>query len=178
MIDRGVVKLTRLNKDGNEMILSLRSTGWIGGTASAILHRPHFVTAVTLTECHLLRVPLGVFLDLAKKNSDFCWHLHQQHSIDCYDQLDQLVGLRYLTAKQRLERLICELIRAMNVNESQKFVRLRLPLKYWEVAQLIGVTPEHLSRVLKRAEEERTILRENGSLIVTDIQKLYRASDF
>jgi CRP-like cAMP-binding protein len=50
-------------------------------------------------------------------------------------------------------------------------------LKQWEVAQLLGITPEHLSRLIKQMEKEGIIGRENGWLIIRNPKKLSRSGE-
>ena len=178
LIDQGVVKLIRLAESGQEMIVGLRTPGCALGTASAIVRKPHSVTATTLSACRLRKIPLDVFLDLARNNQQFCWHLHQVHSREVYDQADQLVGIKYLSARQRLEQLLQQLILAMGIDELQKPVMLPLLLKHWEIAQMIGITPEHLSRVLKQLQEEGIMRRDNGSIMIYDLRQLYHPISF
>jgi len=53
----------------------------------------------------------------------------------------------------------------MQLKLSNNEMRLQMPLKHWEVAELIAVTPEHLSRVLRQMETEGILRREKGWLI-------------
>src|ERR1700742_2512059 len=72
-IDRGLIKLTHLCAGGEELIVDLRSSGWILGAASAIIRQPLNVSAVTLTTCHLRRISKGTFLSLLDTDPQFCW---------------------------------------------------------------------------------------------------------
>jgi CRP-like cAMP-binding protein len=56
-------------------------------------------------------------------------------------------------------------------------MKIRPPLKYWEIAQLIGVTPEHLSRILKQIKREGIIKEEAGHIIVPDVRKIESRDD-
>ena len=53
----GAVKTVRQEAD-RDVITSLRLPGWLLGAASAILRRPHAVTAVALVECDLRAIRL------------------------------------------------------------------------------------------------------------------------
>jgi CRP-like cAMP-binding protein len=177
LVDKGLIKLTRLNEDGQEMITSLRSTGSILGAATAIVHKPHPVTAMTLTRCFLRRISLEDFFHLVRTDDNFCWYLHRSHSLEVHQQASQLIRMKYLSARQRLEQLVWQLLEAIDAGRQDGPVRLHLPLKYWEIAQLIGITPEHLSRVLKQIQDDGIMSRENGSLIITDIEGLRDSLD-
>ena len=51
-----------------------------------------------------------------------------------------------------------------------KEVKLQTPLKHREIAELIAVTPEQLSRLLKGMEEDGLLRREKGWLILRDVR--------
>lgn len=177
LIDWGIVKLTRITEDGREMIVGLRSRGSLLGAASVIVQRPHSTTAVTLTDCSLYCVDRDTFLDLVRTDSQFGWHLQETHSREVHDQALQLMGFRCLSARQRFELLMRQLTSIMDLDTRQSPLRVSLPLKHWEIAQLIGVTPEHFSRVLKQLKREGIMYRNNGTLIITDYQSLYSTID-
>jgi len=51
-------------------------------------------------------------------------------------------------------------------------VNLIFPLKHKELAQMVAVTPEHLSRLLKQLERDGIIKREKGLLVMNNSQSL------
>jgi CRP-like cAMP-binding protein len=178
LIEFGLIKLFRLGQDGQELIVGLRSAGWILGAASVIIRKSHPVTAVTLTNCRIRRIPAHTFLTLLNSDAELSWHLHQEHCQEIYNQFSQLVGLGCMSARHRLEHLLWQLTSALEPDESQKEIRLELPLKYWEIAELIAITPQYLSRVLKQLQEEGIINREKGGIVVSSPHKLWHAVDF
>jgi CRP-like cAMP-binding protein len=181
LIDDGLVKLIRTGNDGEEMILGLRSRGSILGVASMIVQKPYQVTAITLSICQLRRMPLKALFDIAETDPHMNWLLHQAQSREVYEQVGHLAGWLHLSARQRFEQFMWELASGVEPNDEtirRKPIRLRLPLRLWEVAQFIGVTPEHLSRILKQVEEEGIIHRQDGCLIILDLQGLYHATDY
>ncbi|HEX8776158.1 MAG TPA: Crp/Fnr family transcriptional regulator [Pyrinomonadaceae bacterium] len=173
LIERGLVKLTRLEEDGREIIIDLRFPRWMIGSASAVIHRPYSVTAMTLTRCELRRIPLEDFLHLVKTDSQFSWYLHQLHSQEVFQHVARVAQLGCLSARQRLEELLWQLICSLELLDSQKEIKLDMPLKNWEVAALIAVAPAYLSRLLNQMEDDNTIHRRNGWLVVPDPQKLW-----
>jgi len=177
LIDKGMVKLTCLSEGGQELIVGLRSPGSVLGAASAIVQKPHSVTGVTLTVCHLYSIALDLFLHLTKADAQFCWYLHQVHSREVYHQASQMVALKYLMARQRFEQLVWQLVSANGLDRREPPVSVDLPLKYWEIAQMVGITREHLSRVLKQMQREGILHREDGRLVISDFQRLYHPAD-
>lgn len=177
LAEKGLIKLKRLDEEGHELIIGLRATGSILGAAAIIIGKPHPFSAVTLTRCRLLCIPVATLLALAKGGNEFSWYLHQLHSQEVYDQASQLIGLKYLSARSRLEHLIWQLCESMELNERTEPLRLQAPLKYREIAQLLGITSEHLSRVFKQMEEEELVVREDKSWIIAHPRKLYHPEE-
>jgi CRP-like cAMP-binding protein len=88
-----------------------------------------------------------------------------------------LEGVGSLSARQRLEQLLRWLIREMGLFKAGEKIRLRLPLKQWEIANYIAVTPEYVSKLMKQMEKEGVIRKEKGWVVVYDPQKLFSADD-
>jgi len=171
-IERGLVKLTHLSESGQELAIGLQSQGALLGTASVIVEQAYPFTAATVTSCILSRIPANIFLHLAKTDEQFCWRLHEIHSLEVHQQASHLAAFKYLSARQRFERLLLQVCSSISAHEKPHLMKIRLPLKYWEVAQLIGVSPEHLSRLLQQIKQEGILREEDGCLIVSDVRNL------
>jgi len=55
--------------------------------------------------------------------------------------------------------------------------RFQLPLKHWEAAQLLAITPTYLSRLLTELESEEIISRKNGWISVNKPASLWHRID-
>ena len=182
LVEHGLVKLMRLCDEGRSLILGLRPSGWVLGASSVILQKPYPASAITVTNCHLRRILATSFIELLKTSSQFSLYFNQLQSREIYDQIGHQVGLGFHSARHRLEQLLWQLIYTHKLNdpqqrEFQKEMRLNLPLKHNEIADLIAVTPEHLSRVMKQMQQEGFLRREKGWIIISDLQKLQPVPD-
>lgn len=171
-IESGLIKLVNLTQHGEELIVGLRSIGWVLGSVSLIAHEPNSVTAITLTKCFLRRISAEAFLVLLTTDPQFSWYIHKQHAQEIRDQVAHLVRLGSFSARQRLEHLFLQLISLLEPKGSQTGIRLLLPLRYYEIAQLVAITPQHLSRLLKQMQQEGIIRLEKGWVIVSDAKSL------
>jgi CRP-like cAMP-binding protein len=176
-VERGMVKLIRLSENGQESVIGIQSQGALLGAASVIVQKPYPVSAITVISCVLSRIPADIFLRLAKTDEHFCWYLHEVHSLEVHQQASQLAALRYLSARQRFERLLLQFLSSTPDHERQTSMKIRLPLRHWEIAQLIGVRPEHLSRVLQQIKQEGVLHEEDGCMVISDVRKLRRQDD-
>jgi CRP/FNR family transcriptional regulator len=166
LIRDGVIKLSHSHQDGREVILGLSDRDRILGAATVILQRPHPVTAVTVTPCSIRSVSAQDFLQLIKTDPQFSFHLHRILCGEIYQQGARLADLSLLTARERLERLLDELVLIKDIGNVPDEVAPGLHLRHWELAELIAVTPEHLSRLLKLMHRDRNVAQENATVKV------------
>jgi CRP-like cAMP-binding protein len=172
LIADGLVKLTHVHSDGRVSVLGLRSRGWILGAASAIRGLPYATTASTLTKCRLHRVAATRFRQSLQRKAALSWYVHEMHSRELHEQLFQILGLGSLSARERLEAFFAKLLPPLGSPVPAKGIRLEIPLHLSEVAQLIAVTPPHLSHLLRDLEGEGVLRRSKGWVFVLDPDRL------
>lgn len=172
LIEAGLVKLTHIEGNGKELVVGLRTPNWIIGASAVILNKKHGFSAETLTGCQVRRITAPFFLNLLHHDSEFAWHFQQVQSYELYDQLSQLVGFGCRSARHRLEQLLSQLISTLGLKAGEIKIQLQLPLKHWELAELIAVTPEHLSRLLKEMQLEGIVQRDKGWIHISDVRRL------
>ncbi len=171
-VEEGLAKLVRTGSDGREQILGLRGAGWILGAALVLVLRAHPASAVAVTPCRLRRLSRQVFLELMMKHEALSWHVHQMHSREVLSQFQQMADLGTATSRERLERILRRLTGTASSSGAGDGVRLSLPLKRWELASLIAVTPEHLSRLLRQLRDDGVIRINNGYIVIPDVRRL------
>ena len=81
-----------------------------------------------------------------------------------------------LPARQRLEQLLWKLAERKGQNHSLDF-KFQLPIKRWEAAQLLALTPTYLSRLFAELEAEEIISRTGGWIIVRKPANLWHRVD-
>ncbi|WP_293368684.1 Crp/Fnr family transcriptional regulator [Nevskia sp.] len=177
LLEHGLVKVVFLDPGGEEVIAQICSTpGTVIGDACAILGR-HFVSAVVVTRnTRLRRIGADKLIEQVRNNSELSWHLHRSHCQRHAELLDRAAQLGYLSVRKRVEQLIWDLSTACELLPTRKGLRMELPLKYRELAQLISVSPEHLCRTLASMQKEGLILREKGWLFLIERDALFRRS--
>ena len=174
-IEDGLAKLVRFDGSGREQILGLRGAGWFLGAAFVMVGRSHPASAVAVTSCAVRRLSREAFLELMADQPGLSWHVHRMHSREVLSQFHHMADLGVKTARQRLERVLRRLAAAAKPNGGGKEVRLLSPLKRWELASLIAVTPEHLSRLIKQLRDDGVVRVHKGWIVIPDVQRL--ASD-
>lgn len=173
VIDHGLVKLAHVTPDGKEVIVGLRSSGKVLGGSSAILGEAYPVSAVTLTPCNLRCIPATILTQALRTDSVVVNYLLRESSREVLDQLSQLIDSG-LPAPHRLKRLLARFAREISETHWPAEARVPLLLKHWEIAQMIGVTPQHLSRLLKDIQDKERVHIRKGWLIISDPGRFVR----
>lgn len=169
LLQQGLVKLVHTDENGRERILDLRLPAGLVGGACAVLQVASPVSAITATPCLIRRLPRHEFLGALTSDTQFAWAVTQLWCDEVNGQLRRLAELGAAPARLQLERVISTLADNASMSPGP---RLQLPLKRFELAQWLGVTPEHLSRLFRQLVEEGVIGFNKGWLTVRDRARL------
>jgi CRP-like cAMP-binding protein len=172
LICNGLVKLTRTEPDGTPVIVGLRRTGWLLA-AAPLLGENYASTAETVTRSKLCYVPPEKFRHEMETNSQLSQWVTMIFSKEVYSSVLSISERSCLSGRQRLEKFLWEIIRNLNMGHAEKGVKIPIPLKHWELAQLLALTPQHLSRLIRQMENEGIILRKNGWLVLSEPKRLW-----
>lgn len=172
-VERGVLKLSRIESSGREFIAGLRHRHWIIGVPAVFLGKQYSFTVTTLTSSSLRGISAENFLNLVETDRDLCRQTLTMLSQEIFRQGNNVVSLGCLPAIDRLKRLLYNIIIDVEGPAELKHqVKVLVPLKHKEIAQMIAITPEHLSRLLKALENEGLIRRDGNWLTVRDTEGL------
>ena len=170
-IEYGLVKLSRIEPSGHEVIAGLRHHNWMIGAPSILLRKKFSFTATAVVDCKIRQISSESFLRLVETNPEFSRHMLRMFSQEIFNYGKAFCSLGSLSAIDRLKRMLYEVMPEMSRSSShEERVKLHFPLRHKELAQMIAVTPEHLSRLLKQLERDGIIKREKGLLFLTDSQ--------
>jgi CRP/FNR family transcriptional regulator len=146
LLCQGLVKLTSISPQGRESVLGLRSAGWYAGAVAALVHRPNVYSVKTLTDCVISRIPADEFHLWLMRSAKMARHFTQTLCIELLSQSAE-AQVRGGSAEERLSHFMSE----RNTQHTNLKTLDPLPmLKQMELAQLLAITPEHLSRLLRR----------------------------
>ncbi len=174
-LDEGLVKLVRLEPDGRERILGLRFSPRLLGVALAVLELPSPVSAVTVTRCQVRRISGHDLARAIAADERFSWVVHRVQSEEVLEQFQMLAELSASSSRDRLEHFLLRLVVALSSATAN--MRLQLPLKHYEIAQFLAVTPEHLSRLFRQLCDEGVIGFHKGWLTIKRLDRLAGTSD-
>jgi CRP/FNR family transcriptional regulator len=149
LLRSGLVRLCYVTPDGRETTLGLRTTGWFAGAVNALSSVPSVSSVKTLTPCLASRIPAKDFTAELAKSARLTRHLLSSLCCELLAQSSAQARLMSESAEERLATFMRE--------RNRQFPQLKtvdaLPLlKQRELAQLLSITPEHLSRLLHKSD--------------------------
>ncbi len=147
LIETGLVKLVHVNACGREVMIGLRSEGWYAGYTSAVLKTLSAYSVRAVTPCRVVRIPAADFPRCLKQSPEMLGHLLSVLCLEVASQGSMQMEMMCNSAEDRLERFMRE---RMTNPLSHKTLDPLPVLKQTELAQLLAVTLEHLSRLIKK----------------------------
>ncbi len=171
LLEEGLVKLTRLEANGHESIGELRFSNALLGAASALAKVPVPLSAFTIIECKVARISVRDFLQLVESDTAFSRELLISISTQKGEQAIRLTRHSAFSTRAQLAQLLLLLIREFGVERKGK-LQLGVPLAKQDMASLVGITPQHLSALLREMKDEGLIAEENGWVIFLALDRL------
>ena len=165
MLCKGRVKLTMASPGGKTVIVRVVEAGELLGLHSTISGDFHEVTAETLQPCQVDFVRRDDFMKLLHEHGDASINAMRQFSNYYRGACHQI---RYLgltpSATEKLASFLLE--SATGGQETPKGVRFNLSLTHEEIAQVIGVTRETVTRALTELRAKMLISTKGPSVLI------------
>src|SRR5439155_25910431 len=143
---------------------------------ASIRKKMHLLTAIISTNCKLTHLKVLRFLDLLSTEIKLGLVIQDTLCDEVLNQAARMSEIACLPARQRLEQLLWKIAEQLGETQTINF-KIQLPLKHWEAAQLLAITPTYLSRLLAELESEEIISRTNGWIIVRKPGSLWHRVD-
>ncbi len=153
VVRRGMVKLISHLSNGRARIVRVHSTGsWLG--LGGLLGQPYEHTAIAVDDVEVYRIPANEVLRIkAEKPHLYCRLI--EHWFDYLREADLWIAeLSTGAIKARVARLVNFLSELENLSPTNE-VKL---LTCEEMAEILGATPESVSRVLAEFKREKVLL--------------------
>lgn len=156
---RGALKVVTTDADGTEHILALiHPSGFVGELFAPFEH--HDVVALSDTElCVFSRSRIAATIAAEPRMADALLRRSQE---DLYAARELLALTGRKSAEQRVAGLILSLANAASHSPCHPAARFELPLSRSEIADLLGLTIETVSRQVSSLERQGLIRRDGA----------------
>jgi CRP/FNR family transcriptional regulator, polysaccharide utilization system transcription regulator len=169
----GYVKLSKTGRNGEKLVIRLRGPGDIFGHRAILAGEPYTADALALEETSVCGIQRELFLEAIKQSSDFALRVMAKLGNDLRASEEQTMSITHENVRQRIARLLLFLIEH---KEESRLNHLVIPnsLSRAEMAQMIGTTPETLSRMLRQFTDHGVIKTTRSEIHINNIQSLKR----
>jgi CRP/FNR family cyclic AMP-dependent transcriptional regulator len=165
MLCKGRVKLTMASAEGKTIIVRVVEAGELLGLHSAISGDTHEVTAETLQPCQVDFVRREDFLKLLREHADVAVNAMEQFGNYYRGAVQQIRYLGLTTSAA--EKLACFLLEsAVKGQQTQQGTRFNLSLTHEEIAQVVGLTRETVTRGLTELRHKNLISTKGPSILI------------
>jgi CRP/FNR family cyclic AMP-dependent transcriptional regulator len=164
LIVSGLVTLTRAGADGRRAIVALRGPGWPLGIAATVIGRSHATSAQTVNACTVRSMPALEFARLRQSHPAIAEWALATLAQESLEHLAARGEMALSSAGQRLERVLRRLIGVLSPPRREGHFVLASPLSCRELSELVGVTREHVWRIMAALEKRGVLRRQPGHL--------------
>ncbi|MCH1640792.1 Crp/Fnr family transcriptional regulator [Paenibacillus timonensis] len=170
VVNRGIIKLTKLEDNGKEHIIRLLFPGDFFGQFALLQEKPHYASAIAADATGVCRILRSDFLDILRRDPNTAARFMTALSAQLEEADAWAAVLTLLEADRRLAKMLLYFRRKAAPN-SEAFM---LPVSKKELAGLIGATPETLSRKLRQLSDDGVLTVSGRQLQIRDAAALRR----
>ncbi|WP_366295278.1 Crp/Fnr family transcriptional regulator [Paenibacillus sp. AN1007] len=167
VIHQGSVKLSKYNENGKEHIIRFLFSGDFFGQSSLLHQTPHHANAEVLEPSSICSIHKQDFDQLLEQDPKLAYHFLLAITSLLSETDKWNSSLSAMTTEQKIAKLLLDFHTRNHENHD-----LRLPVFKKDMALLLGITPETLSRKLN-VMQHQNLLQVNGNEIrILQLQEL------
>jgi CRP-like cAMP-binding protein len=144
----GRVKLLKSGRKGNEEAIRLLGPGEILGYRALVADEPYAATAQAVEPSTVCAIPKDGFLKLLREHRDVAFRLMSKLARELRISEEQMINRTQDSVAQRTAAFLLNIF-SRGLSDFQDGSTMTIPLTRIEIAQIIGTSPETLSRTLK-----------------------------
>ncbi len=172
IVETGKVKIYKLSFEGREQILHIYGPGKPFGEVPVFEGNNFPASAMAMTKAEIIFIPREKFVKLISDTPGLAMNMLGMLSMRLREFTIQIENLSLKEVPARLALYILTLSR-----EHNKALKVTLPISKAQLANLIGTTPETISRILKKIADKDLILVDGRTIVIKDYEELINLSD-
>lgn len=174
-IQQGTAKLWRGGSNGDEHVIRTRGKGDLVGARAVLAGGNYPVTAEPLEALIACTIPAEVFIELVRENQELAHRLLRKLAVETIETEVVILSRLMDHVRQRTARLLLKQV-GTRLRLAPGPTQIRLPWRRETMANLVGTTPETLSRTLHAFVAEGIIEVERQEVRIVDMRALERAA--
>ena len=172
----GSVKITRLSKDGKEVILAMMGLGDFFGEMSLLDGRSRSANIISLEKTEVLTLNREDFLEVLQNYPNIAIQLIKEMALRLRKSDRHIVSLSLSDAEKRIALCIIRFADEKGTIKNGKVNIKKIPIQQ-DIANMAGTSRETVSRAMKILEDESFISRDGKNLTILDYKKFIKEFD-
>ena len=172
----GSVKVTRLSKDGREVILAMLNEGDFFGEMSLLDGESRSANVIALEKTKVLTLDRNDFIEVVNDYPQIAVQLLKELARRLRKSDRQIASLSLSDAEKRIALCIIRFADEQGVIQNGKVSIPKAPIQQ-DIANMAGTSRETVSRALGLLEKEDLIERNGRELIILDYKKFIKEFD-
>ena len=173
LVKKGTSKITRVNDEGKEVILSLMGENDMVGEMSVIDGESRSANVLAQENCELYAIRSEDFLSLLKENFEISFSLMGELANRIRKSDQHIEALSLSDAEHRIGVSILNLAEELGVIVKGKVTIDNLPFQQ-DIANMSGTSRETVSRILKLFEDRNMLVKKGHKLMIPDYNSFKR----
>lgn len=167
-LEKGEVKILRLNQWGKESIVFIRKSGEVFGLAEAISGKERKCSAQAITDCHLYEMQKADFEDFLSRHYPVARRVMDVLSRRLRYLGEQVENLMVCDVTTRLLKLLVYLchFKFMDCSKLDKPITVPVRLTQQQIAAMIGSCQQTVCETLKDLEREGLVQLSRKDIII------------
>ena len=167
----GRVKIKAITLEGKETILAFIEEGEIFGELALLDSQPRGEFAEAVEDSQVLVIPREELLWLMEQRPDVSLSVTKLIGLRRRRIENRLRNILFLPSRERMIRLLLELVESHGERRGNACA-IRLPLSHQDLASLIGITREMVTRVLGQLQAEGLVEVRRRRITIKDYKRL------
>lgn len=169
-LDKGKVKVTKMNSDGKEAVIDLCSSGDFFGYWSVLKEIPHSNTAECLEESEVWQIPAHDFKKLVTENSQVSEKFLKLMTNNLLIKEHKILDLAYESVRKRIATALLDL-----QDKYSKEEPFKMKVSRETIASMAGTSIETAIRMLSEFKSDGLIEIHGSEIAIVNSEKLRNA---
>ncbi|RMG45915.1 MAG: Crp/Fnr family transcriptional regulator [Acidobacteria bacterium] len=171
-VEEGTVALRKSDAHGHSVISRLYHTGSTMGYLEYFAGEPYSGTAEALVPSRICFIDRAAVRRLLEHNPNLGFRFLRRLATDLRDAEQTKLDLVALPLRARLAHLLLVLKERFGEVDEDGSISIELPISRQDIAALLGVRPESVSRSIRQLEQDRVAKFHGRTVIVPDLDPL------
>ncbi len=171
MVDSGLVRLSNMTRDGDDVLVRFASPGDVFGYVAVALQGPNPITARAVEACRMVVWDSQTALELMRTFPRVALNLFSLVARDARFFNERALRLQTQDVGRRVAWAVYELARAIG-EPVHGGVVISHGVAQRELAEMAGTTIFTVSRELSKLESEGILQKQRGRILVKQVEKL------